>query len=92
MFYVRLGADPPVDVPPTEIKFEGPKREFNVGQRTCSPEQLDVLKKTSYELWTWPTSNGILRRNVHASHSSFRRMVLKDFASQLTSARATVRP
>ncbi len=34
VFRIRLGTDPPVDVPPMEIKFEGPERPVKVRQRT----------------------------------------------------------
>ncbi len=45
IFRIRLGADPPVDVPPMEIKFEGTERPVNVRQRTYSREELEFMKK-----------------------------------------------
>ncbi len=50
VFRIRLGADPPVDVPPMEIKFEKEERPLKVRQRTYSPEQLDFMKKKCDEL------------------------------------------
>ncbi len=34
IFRIRPGADPPVDVLPMEITFEGPERLVKLGQRT----------------------------------------------------------
>ncbi len=45
IFRISLGSDPPVDVPPMEIKFEGMERPVKVRQRTYSPEQLEFMKK-----------------------------------------------
>ncbi len=50
IFRIRLCADPPVDVPPMEIKFEDTERPVKVRQRTYSPEQLDSMKKKCDEL------------------------------------------
>ncbi len=45
IFPISLGADTLVDLPPMEIKFEGPERPVKVRQLTYSPEQLDFMKK-----------------------------------------------
>lgn len=50
IFRVRLGNDPPVDVPPMKIEFEKEERPIKVKQRTYSPEQLEFLKKKVDEL------------------------------------------
>ncbi len=50
VFRIRLGGDPPIDVPPMEIKFEKEERPAKVRQRTYSPEQLDFMKKKCDEL------------------------------------------
>ncbi len=50
IFRICLGADPPVDVPPMEIKFEGTECLVKVQQRTYSPDQLDFMKKKCDEL------------------------------------------
>ncbi len=50
MFRIRLGADPPVDFLPMEIKFDKEERPVKVRQRTYSPKQLDVMKKKCDEL------------------------------------------
>ncbi len=51
IFRVRLGTNPPFDVPPMEIKFEETDRHVKVRQRTYSPEQLDFTKNKYDELW-----------------------------------------
>lgn len=50
IFRVRLGADPPVDVPPMEIKFEQKERPVKVKQRSYSPRQMEFLKSKVEEL------------------------------------------
>ncbi len=50
IFRIRLGADPPVDVPPMEIKFEGTEHPVKVRQLPYCPEQLDFMKKNCDEL------------------------------------------
>ncbi len=47
---MKLRNDPPVDVEPMNIEFEGTTRPIKVSQRTYSPEQLDFLKKKVEEL------------------------------------------
>ena len=50
IFRVKLGKDPPVDVEPMNIEFEGVTRPIKVRQRTYSPEQLSFLKTKVQEL------------------------------------------
>ncbi len=89
IFRIRLGADPPVNIPPMEIKFEYPERPVKVRQRTYSPEQLDFIKKKCDELLNVATSTATLRLNGPVLHSLFRRMVREDFVSPSTSARSS---
>ena len=44
VFRRKLGKDPPVDIKPMQIEFEGVTRPVKVRQRTCSPEKLEFLK------------------------------------------------
>ena len=37
IFRTRIGADPPVDVPPMEIEFDGAEHPVKVIRRTYSP-------------------------------------------------------
>lgn len=41
IFRLILGKDPPVDVEPMKIEFEGSTRPVKVRQRTYSPEQQE---------------------------------------------------
>lgn len=50
IFRIRLGNDPPVDVPPMKIEFDRPERPVKVRQRTYSPKQLTFLKNKVSEL------------------------------------------
>ena len=50
IFRIRLGSDPPVDVPPMTIEFEGDEKPVAVRNRNCSPQQLDFLRKKVEEL------------------------------------------
>ncbi len=49
IFRIRLGADPPVDVPPWRSSST-PGRPVKVRQRTYSLEHLDFMKKKCDEL------------------------------------------
>ena len=44
VFRVKLSGDPPVDVPPMKIEFEGQSKPMKVRQRTYSPQQTAFLK------------------------------------------------
>ena len=50
IFRIRLGEDPPVNVPPMEIKFEDSEKPVKVLERTYSPEQLEFLRKKCDDL------------------------------------------
>lgn len=50
IFRIKLGKDPPVDVEPMNIEFDGNTRPVKVRMRTYSPEQLSFLKKKIEEL------------------------------------------
>ena len=50
IFRTSLGKDPPVDVEPMKIEFEGNPRPIKVRQRSYSPEQLKFLKNKVNEL------------------------------------------
>ncbi len=45
IFRICLGADPPVDVRPIEIKFEGTEQPVKYRQCTYSAQKLDFMKK-----------------------------------------------
>lgn len=60
IFRTRLGADPPVDVPPMDIELVGPERPVKVRQRTYSPQQSTFLKEKVDEL----VRAGYIYRNV----------------------------
>ena len=46
----RLGKDPPIDVEPMNIEFEGSTCPIKVRQRSYSPKQLSFLKTKVQEL------------------------------------------
>lgn len=62
VFRTRLGNDPPVDVPPMKVEFDGLEKPVKVKQRTYSPAQLNFLKKKCEEL----VNLGFLYRNPHS--------------------------
>ncbi len=50
IFRIRPGVDPPVDVSPMDIKFEGAERPVKVRQSTQSPKTLEFMKKKCDEV------------------------------------------
>ena len=59
IFRIKLGNDPPVNVEPMKIEFEGIPRPIKVRQRSYSPEQLEFLKRKVKEL----SDAGFITRN-----------------------------
>lgn len=59
IFRIKLGNDPPVDVPPMKIEFEESERPVKVRQRTYSPEQTEFLKKKVQDF----SDAGFIERN-----------------------------
>ncbi len=74
IFRIRLGADPPVDAPPMEIKFEGTERPVKVRQRMYSPERLDFMKKKCDEF----LNVGYIYRNHSSKWACAPLIVAKD--------------